>query len=102
MRIRKNCLLLLTLTAVTGLSQGLTPAEILKQPTDAWPTYNGDYSGRRYSTLKEINAANVHTLSLSWATRFGAGGGGRGGPGAGAGPGAGVQLKSTPLMVNGI
>jgi acido-empty-quinoprotein group A len=93
----RSFLILLTLSAVQAFGQGLTPAEILKQPTDSWPTYNGDYSGRRYSTLKEINAANVHTLSLSWATRFGAGGG-RGGPG----PAAGVQIKSTPLMVNGI
>ncbi len=71
-------------------AQGLDPATLLKQPVDAWPTYNGDYSGRRFSPLKQIDAANVHTLSLAWATRFSAG--------AGANP----TIKSTPLMVNGI
>ena len=73
------------LTALPGavFAQGLTPATLLKQPTDAWPTYNGDYSGRRFSPLTQINSSNVHTLSLAWATRFSAGGpGGRGGAGA--------------------
>src|SRR5437588_5179760 len=79
---------------VIVFAQGLTPATLLKQPTDAWPTYNGDYSGRRFSPLTQINSSNVHTLSLAWSTRFSAGanGGGRGG----------VQIKATPLMVNGI
>ena len=92
------------LTALPGglFAQGLTPATLLKQPTDAWPTYNGDYSGRRFSPLALINSSNVHTLSLAWATRFSAGGGGgRGGAGAAPAGGA-VQIKSTPLMVNGI
>src|SRR5690242_9243743 len=79
--------------------QGLNSADLLKQPTDAWPTYNGDYSGRRFSPLAQINSSNVHTLSLAWATRFGAGAGGRGGAGGG---GAGIQIKSTPLLVNGV
>lgn len=59
-------------------SAQLRPETLLKQPTDAWPTYNGDYSGRRFSPLTQINSGNVHTLSLAWATRFGASGGGRG------------------------
>ncbi len=71
-------------------AQGLDQATLLKPPVDAWPTYNGDYSGRRFSPLKQINSANVHTLSLAWATRFSAG--------AGANP----TIKATPLMVNGI
>ena len=33
-------------------AQGLDPALLTKPPTDAWPTYHGDYSGRRFSTLK--------------------------------------------------
>ena len=39
-------------------------------PTDSWPTYHGDYSGRRYSTLKQINAANVKDLTLAWVYRL--------------------------------
>jgi alcohol dehydrogenase (cytochrome c) len=57
-------------------------------PTDAWPTYNGDYSGRRFSTLTKINADNVKHLSLAWNYRLGV-------PGAG-------PIKGSPLMVNGI
>src|SRR5947208_17189720 len=80
-------------------AQGLTHDMLLKPPADSWPTYNGDYSGRRFSPLTQINAGNVHTLSLAWAARFSAGGsgGGRGGAGGGA-----ISIKSTPLMVNGI
>src|SRR5205823_4254224 len=86
------------------IGQGLTQDVLLKQPTDAWPTYNGDYSGRRFSPLTQINSSNVHTLSLAWVTRYtaGGGGGGRSGAGGGAPAGVNIQIKSTPLMVNGI
>ena len=40
--------------------------------TDGWPTYNGDYSGRRYSTLTNVNADNVKHLSLAWSYRLSA------------------------------
>ncbi|HLZ12144.1 MAG TPA: acido-empty-quinoprotein group A [Candidatus Acidoferrum sp.] len=65
-------------------AQGLDPAALLKPPTDAWPTYNGDYSGRRFSTLDQINAANVNSLTLAWIFRTPT-----------------HTLKSTPLVVNG-
>jgi glucose dehydrogenase len=52
----------------------LDPAKMLQNPTDTWPTYQSDYSGRRYSELKQITSANVHTLSLAWVTRFTAAG----------------------------
>src|SRR5580698_6646766 len=84
------------------VAQGLDRAMLLKQPVDAWPTYNGDYSARRFSPLKQINSTNVQALSLLWATRF------IGGPAAApAAPGRGgaapaVAIKATPLMVNGI
>src|SRR6476660_1682334 len=44
----------------------LDPAKLLQPPTDSWPTYNGDYSGRRYSTLTKINAGNINSLTLAW------------------------------------
>jgi alcohol dehydrogenase (cytochrome c) len=66
-------------------AQGLDAAALLKPPTDAWPTYNGDYSGRRYSPLAQIDASNVRLLSVAWAFRVRAG-----------------VIKSTPLVVNGI
>lgn len=56
--------------------QGLDPAVLTKPATDAWPTYAGDYSQRRYSTLTEIDTANVRHLTLAWVRRLSAGPGG--------------------------
>ncbi len=74
---------------------GLDPADLLKPLSDNWPTYNGDYSGRRYSALTQINRTNVKNLTLAWTSKltggsakenaFGGFGGGRGG-GGGAPP----------------
>ena len=33
----------------------VTPADLLKPLKDSWPTYNGDYSGKRYSALAQVN-----------------------------------------------
>ena len=43
--------LALTLMALpAGLSaQGVDARMLLHPPADSWPTYHGDYSGRRYS-----------------------------------------------------
>src|SRR3989442_312386 len=56
--------------ALGGQGRGLDPALLTKPPTDAWPTYHGDYSGRRYSTLTQINAQNVKQLTLAWVYRL--------------------------------
>ena len=32
---------------------------LLKPLADSWPSYSGDYSGRRYSALTQINQSNV-------------------------------------------
>jgi alcohol dehydrogenase (cytochrome c) len=68
-------LLVVLLGLVPGYatSQSLDPAQLLKQDTGSWPTYSGDYSGRRYSPLKEINQATVKNLSLAFVTRLQAG-----------------------------
>src|SRR5579872_2633440 len=50
-----------------------------------WPSYNGDTSGRRYSPLAQINQKNVGSLTLAWMAQMRS-----------------VDIKSTPLMVNGI
>src|SRR2546423_15596949 len=60
--------------------QALDPVLLTKPATDAWPTYAGDYSQRRYSTLTQIDTTNVRHLSLAWVSRLTAGaGGGEGG-----------------------
>ncbi|HXT28064.1 MAG TPA: PQQ-binding-like beta-propeller repeat protein, partial [Vicinamibacterales bacterium] len=78
-------------------SSGLDPKDILKPLGNDWPTYSGDYSGRRYSALTEVNQANVKNLTLAWVSHltgglpsaapggFGGGGGGRGRGGGGGG-----------------
>jgi glucose dehydrogenase len=70
MAIRTTSLAALALIPVSLAGQFLDP-NVLKKPaaTDAWPTYHGDYSGKRYSTLDQINKANVGTLTLAWAFR---------------------------------
>jgi alcohol dehydrogenase (cytochrome c) len=56
-----------------AVSQSLDPAQLLKPNTDSWPTYSGDYSGRRYSTLTQVNQATVKNLSLAFVSRLQAG-----------------------------
>lgn len=90
-------------------SQLLDPALLTKPATDAWPTYNGDYSGRRFSTLSQIDQSNVKHLSLAWVYRLRVGPtpraiiGGEGPKPEGPPNDPGVStIKSAPLMVNGV
>jgi alcohol dehydrogenase (cytochrome c) len=69
--------------------RGLDAQTLLKPGPDVWPTYNGDYSGRRFSTLDKINSSNIDALTLAWVFRLN------------AGPGAG-NIKGTPLQINGV
>ena len=84
---------------------GLDPATLYKPPTDSWPTYSGDLTGRRYSPLKHIDKSNVKHLSLAWVARGfteGSGPTGRGGPGPGGGGGRGGGGAAYPLHVGGL
>jgi alcohol dehydrogenase (cytochrome c) len=84
----------------------LDPALLKQPPTESWPTYHGDYSGRRYSTLKQITASNVRGLTLAWVYRLNASQGGAivGGEGPDTRPPGATApaIKSTPLLVNGV
>jgi alcohol dehydrogenase (cytochrome c) len=66
----KSKLLILALLAATiplfGQSFSLDSADLLKPLSDNWTSYSGDYSGRRYSLLKDVNVNNVKDLSLAW------------------------------------
>jgi len=88
MNVRNIIPTLTVLAGFTASGQMLDPAKMIQKPVDTWPTYNGDYSGQRFSQLKQINSGNVHGLSLAWVTRFGSG--------------PAVTIKSTPLLVNGV
>ncbi len=71
--------------ACLGADVGLNPQDLLKPLASGWPTFNGDYSGRRYSGLTQINKENVGTLTLAWILQSQS-----------------VGIKSAPLEVNGI
>jgi alcohol dehydrogenase (cytochrome c) len=48
-------------------STDVDPAQLLAKPVAAnWLSYNGDYTGRRYSALREINTSNVAELRAQW------------------------------------
>ena len=52
----------------------------------SWLTYWGDYSGRHYSPLAQINAKNVTHLQAQWAVQM---------------PGDGI-VESVPIVVDGV
>src|ERR1700678_4239567 len=85
------------LPAVIFAQGPLNPADLLKPLGENWPSYSGDYSGKRYSSLTQINQQTVKNLTLAWvgSVTAGPGGGaaaaaagGRGGRGGGGGGGA--------------
>src|ERR1700753_2747895 len=65
--------------------EGLNPQDLPQRLSKDWPTFNGDYSGKRYSDLAQINQSNVRKLTLAWVMQ----------------PQS-VGIKSAPLEVNGI
>ncbi len=91
---------LVTLLLLGGLAgvtqQGQAPVagattvgvdDLLVQPVGAnWTSYNGDYSGRRYSSLDEITTANVSQLRAAWVFH----------------PGNSQRLEVTPVVVRGV
>src|SRR5262252_3102626 len=77
----------LWLAAIPALfAEGVTHDMLLKPPSDTWPAYHGDYSGRRHSSLTQITPENVGRLSLSWAFQTGAN----------------AQIKASPIVVDGV
>jgi glucose dehydrogenase len=37
---------------------------LAQPPTTSWPTYHGDYTGRRFSPLTRINDKNISGLAM--------------------------------------
>ncbi|MBV9183422.1 MAG: acido-empty-quinoprotein group A [Acidobacteria bacterium] len=70
------------------------PNTIGTEAVTTWPTFNGDYSGERYSTLTQIRPANLTRLVPEWVYQITSIGAQRGAP---------VPIiKCTPLEVNGV
>src|SRR5665213_3562172 len=93
MKLLKNALFLVLGAAICTLAlapqimaQGVDAATLLRPPADSWPSYHGDYSGRRHSKLIQITPQNVKDLSLAWAFQTGQT----------------ASIKSTPLLVDGV
>ena len=76
-------------TLLTTVSSAQVTSERLlnsaKEPQN-WMTYSGDYSGKRFSRLDQINATNAPTLVAKWVYQTGATG----------------KLETSPLVVDGI
>jgi alcohol dehydrogenase (cytochrome c) len=67
-------------------AQNVDASMLLHPPANSWPSYHGDYSGRRHSRLTQITRQNVGNLSLAWAFQTGQN----------------ATIKSSPLLVDGI
>ncbi len=102
----------LALLPIALSAQFLDPNVLKKRnPVDAWPTYHGDYSGKRYSELDQINKSNVATLTLAWAFKglataesaTNVGGPWKpGDPTYWGGPSDSYRIAGSPLMVDGV
>src|SRR6201993_5083402 len=65
----------------------VTAKDLLATPVGGnWPSYNGDYTGRRYSSLHEINRTNVAQLRAAWVFH----------------PGNSQRLQATPAVIRGV
>jgi len=61
--------------------------ELLKNPPgENWLSYNGDYTGRRFSSLSEINRSNVAQMRAAWVFH----------------PGNTQRLEATPVVIGGV
>ncbi len=61
-------------------------SELVSPPAGSWPTYHGQLSGNRHSSLSAIHRGNVSRLALRWMATL---------PGAG-------QLQVTPVVIDDV
>ena len=72
-----------SVNAVANVNAG----DLLVRPVGAnWTSYNGDYTGQRYSSLRQIDSENVGQLQAAWVFH----------------PGNSLRLEATPVVVGGI
>ena len=76
----------LTTGSTQVMAQGASDQVLVHPATNSWPGYQGDYSGRRHTSLTQITPENVKNLSLAWAFQTNQ-------------P---SLIKSSPLLVDGI
>ena len=88
-----SLLLLILFICAVGRSGGQTanlgvqPAQLLSHTiNENWPSYNGDYTGRRFSSLTQITHENVGQLRAEWVFHSKNSG----------------KLEVTPVVVDGV
>ena len=59
---------------------------LAKPAGENWSSYNGDYTGRRFSRLDQITPANVNQLRAAWVFH----------------PGNSQMLEATPVVIRGV
>ncbi len=64
----------------------VSPSDISSLPGANWPSYNGDYSGRRFTNLAQITPHNVASLRAQWVFHSQNS----------------THLEGTPVVVNGV
>jgi alcohol dehydrogenase (cytochrome c) len=70
-----------------SVSIDVPPSSLLIRPTaENWPSYNGDYSGQRYTALAQITPKNVDQLRAQWVFHSSNS----------------SSLEATPVVVNGL
>ena len=74
-------------SARSGSPTQVSADELRATPVgENWPSYNGDYTGRRFSSLHEINRSNVARLRAAWVFH----------------PGNTQRLEVTPVVIHGV
>ena len=92
MRAAVSILILCSCLAVAASDSGPVKIDVQNQdlliqpPAANWPSYNGDYTGRRYSSLTEITSENLPQLRAAWVFHA---------PNSN-------WLENTPVVVNGM
>ena len=91
-RVLESAIYVVVIAAISSVllaplaAQNVNAAMLLNPPANSWPSYHGDYSGKRHSQLSRITPRNVADLALIWAFQT-------------AQPAA---IKASPLLVDGI
>ena len=73
--------------ATGEIGPGVSFADVAHPKPGAWPTYDGNQSGNRFSPLKQIDTSNVARLAPKWMFTI---------------PGAPRALEVTPVVVDGV
>ncbi|MBV8892422.1 MAG: PQQ-binding-like beta-propeller repeat protein [Acidobacteria bacterium] len=70
-----------------SIAPDVGPADLLVQPVGKnWPSYNGDYTGRRFSSLSAITVRNAGQLRAEWVFHAHNS----------------TRLEVTPVVINGL